>query len=221
MKKFYFISLLLFFGHSLSAQLFKIAGHEIGFIYAGPKLGMNFSKITNWSEFGSVQNKTKTGYQLGAVGEIGITNKLSLQSELSFISNGTRLDDTSAANFDAKIKTKYIGIPLLARMSFRVLGLRKVYAMGGSYQNIRTGGSYVSTDYNEPLNSEGWRRIDWGLMLGAGAEYPLKEGVIGLDLRYEMGFLDAHISDRAKNRHRSFKINLVYKFDLVDFLLKL
>jgi opacity protein-like surface antigen len=182
---------------------------------------MNFSKITNWTESGNFQNKSKIGYQLGAIGEIGITNRLSFQTELTFISNGTKLDDTSAANFDAKIKTKYIGIPLLARMSFNVLGLRKVYAMGGSYQNIRTGGSLVSNEYNEPLNSDGWRSIDWGLMLGAGAEYPLKEGNIGLDLRYEMGFLDAHISDAAKNRHRSFSFNLVYKFDIVDFLLKL
>lgn len=214
MKRFLVFTLFIILTYNVFGQLFKIGNHEIGFIYVGPKVGMNLSKISNWSEFGTVDNKYKFGYQIGAVGEFGLTNRFSFQSELTFISKGIQFDNS-------KIRTTYLGIPLLAKLSFRFMGLRKVYAMGGSYQNIRTGGAFVYNDFSEPLSSEGWRRVDWGLMIGAGAEYPTDHGIFGLDLRYELGLLDAHISDAAKNRHSTFGFTFVYKYDLVDLMLKL
>lgn len=223
MKKILFTAFFLAINFSLFAQLFNIAGHEIGFVYVGPKIGMNFSSITNWTEFGTTENKRHIGYQIGALGEFGFTNRFSIDTELIFISKGQKQTFTGG---ESSLNVKYLGIPLLAKISFNLMGLSKVYAKGGTFTNIRTGGSYVSTydsgqTSEEPLNNDGWTRVDWGLSLGCGAEYPTDYGIWGLDLRYDLGIVDVHKSDPEKNRNSTFGFTLVYKYDLVDLMLRL
>ena len=97
--------------------------------------------------------------------------------------------------------------------------------MGGTYQNIRTGGEYKyeSPAFSEtqPLDDAGWTKADWGMVIAAGAEYPTQYGIWALDIRYSQGFVDVHKSDNVKNRNQSIGFTLIYKYDLVDLLLKL
>lgn len=223
MKKFLLASLFAIMLSPSYAQLFKIAGHEVGFVYVGPKIGMNFSQISNWSEFAGVENKSRTGFQIGAVGEIGLTSMLSFQGEVTFVSKGMKNTFTGG---ESQYKVNYLGIPLLAKLSFKAMGLSKIYALGGVYSDVRTGGTYVTEyetgeTFEENLSSTGWTRMDWGMMLGAGAEYETKYGIFGLDLRYSQGFVDVHSSDASKNRNRSFGFAVVYKYDLVDLFFRL
>jgi hypothetical protein len=220
MKKILIVSLLLALGTTTNAQLFKIGKFDVGFVYVGPKLGMNFSQISNWTEFGTTKNKNNIGYQFGVVGEFGFTNKFSIDGELTFISKGQKqVFDAGESN----LNVKYLGIPLLAKYTFKAFGLTKVYAKGGTFTNVRTGGSSVTKlstgeTFEQPLDNNGWTRFDWGLSLGAGAEYDAKYGIWGLDLRYDLGIVDVHKSDPTKNRNRSFGITLTYKYDLVDLI---
>ncbi len=221
MKRLLFIALALLMFGSANAQLFKVFGHEVGFIYVGPKVGMSVSKISNWDATG-VDNKFKFGYDLGIVGEFGFTSKFSINSEINFVSKGIKQE---ADGYESTLRVRYIGIPLLAKLSFSALGLKKIYAMGGTYQNIRTGGElkYESAGFSETqtIDDAGWTRADWGMVLAAGAEYPTDYGIWGLDLRYSQGFVDVHKSDDVKNRNQSFGFILTYKYDVVDLFLRL
>ena len=220
MKKLFAFSVLLLLSTNIFAQLFTIAGREVGFFYLGPKIGMNLSQISNWSTFAGYENKSRIGLQLGVVGEIGITERLSFDGEFTFISKGQK--QTSSFSND-QLNVRYLGIPLLAKYSFKFLGLSKVYAKGGTFTNVRTGGSYTvvyenGVEFSEELSVDGWTRVDWGLSFGCGAEYKMDKGIIGLDLRYDLGIIDVHKSDAERNMNRTMGFTLVYKFDMVDVL---
>ncbi|HQE54786.1 hypothetical protein, partial [Tenuifilum sp.] len=68
-----------------------------------------------------------------------------------------------------------------------------------------------------------WTRFDWGFSVGCGAEYPTKDGIWGLDLRYDLGMVDIYrqMDENTKSRFRSFQFALTYKFDMVDLYFKL
>lgn len=223
MKKYTILLLLLAFFNAANAQLFKVVGQDVGFVYVGPKLGMNFSQISNWTEFAGDENKSKVGYQFGVVGELGFTNRFSINGELMFLTKGHKQTFDGGST---KYNVSYLGIPLLAKYSFKILGLSKVYAKGGTFANIRTGGtSEFSLDgdqsHKEDLNSDFWRRVDWGMSIGVGAEHEVDYGIWGIDLRYDQSFLDVHTSDAEKNRNRTFAISVIYKYDLVDLMLRI
>lgn len=221
MKKFLLVSLFAIMLSPSYAQLFKIAGHEVGFVYVGPKAGMNFASISNYG----TSPERKVGYHLGVVGEIGLTSMLSLEGELLYNSKGV-IDDLGGG-MQQNVKVNYLGIPLLAKLSFDFIGLSKVYALGGAYANVRTGGSvaFESATFSEdplPLTSDEWKRTEWGLVLGAGAEYDIKYGKIGLGLRYEQGV--SKVTKGAldnNNRSSNFGFSLTFKYDLVDLFFRM
>ncbi len=206
--------------NAAKAQLFTVFGHDVGFIYIGPKVGMNLSKFSQWS-YSDYTVKNRLGYQFGMVGEFGFTNRFSVQTELNFISKGTK------GEYGGTEETKRmpaIQIPVLAKYAFSFLGLRKVYANGGFYSTTRIGsgklvyqgqGGFVYDDYH-------WTRFDWGLSFGCGAEYPTKDGIWGLDLRYDLGFVDIYhqMDENTKSRFRSLQVSATYKFDMVDIYFK-
>lgn len=211
-----FIPFLLMFTNS-EAQLFNVFGHDVGFIYVGPKLGGAYSNISNTSEsFGKTESRF--GYQIGAVGEFGFTSKFSVQTELLFYSRGAKY-----ADIDGGIKMNYIGIPLLAKYSFKALGITKFYAMGGTYADVRTKGEFYYEGGETFELGEGFRKYDWGFSFGAGAEYPTQYGIWALDIRYNLGMVDLHdeAGDTYKTRSRSFGFALTYKYDLVDLFFRL
>jgi len=212
MKRLLIIPVLLLFTLAANAQLFTVFGHEVGFIYAGPKVGGTFSTISNFSDMTGFDTKNRMAYQIGAVGEFGFTSKLSVETEVLFYSRGTQL-----ADIDGKIKMNYIGIPILAKYAFKAFGLTKVYATGGTFTDIRTGGEWSDQAVSSPLSSD-FKKFDWGLSFGAGAEYPMDKGIWGLDFRYNVGMSDIHdaVGESYKTRSRSFGFSLIYKFDLVD-----
>ena len=50
---------------------------------------MNFSKFSQWS-YPTHEVKSRIGYQFGIVGDFGFTNRFSFQTELNFISKGSK-----------------------------------------------------------------------------------------------------------------------------------
>ncbi len=216
MKKIILIPLLLIFAISANAQVFKIFGQDIGYVYVGPKVGASFSNISNTDDqFGAT--KSRLGYQFGAVGEFGITDNISFQTELLFYSKGAKYDDV-----DGGIKMNYIGLPLLAKYAFKAFGLTKIYAMGGTYTDIRTKGEFYYDNGDSFELGDGFRKYDWGFSFGCGAEYPTEKGIWGLDLRYNLGMTDLHddVGDNTKTKSRSFGVALTYKYDLTKLLPK-
>src|SRR6056297_2916841 len=91
MKRIYLLMICTLLLSSAHAQLFTIAGQDIGFVYFGPKIGANFSKISNMDQTG-IDVSNRLGYQFGGVAEFGLTNMLSFETELVFTSKGMSTD---------------------------------------------------------------------------------------------------------------------------------
>lgn len=109
--------------------MLKIGGHEFGYLYVGPKVGVAFSKLSNSDAFaGTGDTKFRTGLHLGVVGKLGITERWSIQPELTFMQKGVRV---KTGPIESNFKTSYIGIPILAKYSLIALGFTKIHAMGG------------------------------------------------------------------------------------------
>ena len=110
-------------------------------------------------------------------------------------------------------------IPLLAKYTFSLLGLEKVYANGGFYSTTRLAKGKDIYQDDAVYEDYHWTRYDWGLSLGAGAEYPTEKGIWGLDLRYDLGFVDVYrqMDESTKSRFRSFQIAVTYKIDWINF----
>ncbi|MFP4556160.1 MAG: porin family protein [Bacteroidales bacterium] len=216
MKRTYLVVISILLFSSSYAQLFTIAGQDIGFVYLGPKIGTNFSKISNMDQTG-LDVTTRMGYQFGGVAELGLTNMLSFETELVFTSKGMS-NDLSAT------RVNYLSIPLLAKFSFNMLGLSRVYATGGMYNNLRTNAKVVYQDvFGESFDeTHHYTVIDWGLSVGAGAAYDIGYGLLCLDLRYDLGIVDVEkVIETEKNRNRSLGIALTFKYDAVDLFLRL
>lgn len=218
MKRLLLVASALLICSAAHAQLFKVFGHDVGFIYVGPKVGMTYSTISNISDMMVMDTKSKFGYQIGAVGEFGFTSKFSVQTELLFYSRGVRYDA-----IDGGIRMNYFGLPLLAKYTFKVLGLTKVYAMGGTFNDVRTKGEFYYDDGETYELGSGFKKYDWGFSFGAGAQYPMEMGIWALDIRYNLGMVDLHdeAGDDYKTRSRSFGFALTYKFDAVDIFFKI
>ncbi len=218
-KSLVILTLIVFTINAANAQLFKVFGHDVGFIYVGPKLGLNLSKFSQWS-YSSYTTKNRLGYQLGVVGEFGFTNRFSVQTELNFISKGTK---GISGTIEETKRMPAIQIPLLAKYSFSLLGLRKVYANGGIYTTTRVGSGKIIYDDGTVYDDYHWTRFDWGFSFGCGAEYPTKDGIWGLDLRYDLGIVDIYrqMDENTKSRFRTIQIALSYKFDMVDLYFKM
>jgi len=215
MKKYAILFMLIFCFSISNAQLFTIRGHEIGFAYLGPKVGTTFSTITNMDAY-TTNVSSRTGIQIGAVGEIGLTNMLSFETELTFTSKGV------ADDFGTR-RVNYISIPFLAKLSFNAMGLSRIYATGGTYNNVRTNARIVYDQLGESFNeSHHYTIIDWGLSLGGGAAYDTKYGLLCLDLRYDLGVVDVEKTiETERNMNRSFGVALTFKYDAVDLFLRL
>lgn len=220
MKRFIAIlAITLFTLPNTEAQLFKVFGHDVGFIYVGPKVGMNLSRFSQWS-YDDYKVKNRIGYQFGVVGEFGFTNRFSIQSELNFISKGTK---GIYGGIEETKRMPSIQIPVLAKYAFKFMGLQKVYANGGLYSTTRIGSGQVVYQDGIIYDDYHWTRFDWGFSFGCGAEYPTKDGIWGLDLRYDLGVVDIYrqMDENTKSRFHSFQFSLSYKFDFVDLYFKL
>ncbi len=215
MKKTISILLLTLMALGASAQLFKVGKFDVGFVYVGPKIGMNFTKINRWS-YDYVDTKSKFGYQFGAVGEFGFTNKFSIQTELLFLSRGTK---TTEFGIETTRKTNSIAIPILAKYAFRAFGLSKVYATGGTYTTLKTSGVEIFEN-GQTWDDYHWKTFDWGLSFGVGGEYDAKQGIWALDVRYDLGLVDVYkqMDENTRSQFRNLNITVTYKYDLVDLV---
>ena len=98
MKKVLFVMLLCFGMSTVNAQMLKF----------GLKAGANFSNL----EGDGVDGSTYTSYHFGAVAEISLLENLSLQPELLYSSQGTKVDEAGIK----EINYNYVTVPVLAML---------------------------------------------------------------------------------------------------------
>ncbi len=224
MKKVTLFILAMAMVNIIHAQLFTIGKQEIGFLYVGPKIGMGGAWVSNLKV-----NDENTGtlftYQFGVVGKFGLTNRLSIQPELIFSRKGSKVV-SDEFDYEGKRFADYIGIPILAKLSFIKIGKFRFHGSGGIYNNITLNHtSKFENDFEtfeHSIEKAFYKKVDFGFSFGGGAEYKMNYGLIVGELLIEHGAVDIYTNDisNESNRNTTVSFAATYLFDIVDLTSK-
>lgn len=161
--------------------LSAIAVMAFGFMNAqetrfGIKGGLNLTSFAGGNYYDA---KSLVGFQVGGFAEIKIIERLSIQPEVLFSTQGAKLDGGSLGDFDSKLN--YINIPVLAKFY-----ITKQFTVEAGPQI----GFLVSAKNNGNDAKDNFKSVDTGFNFGVG--YNFTEDV-SVGLRYTVGL--ANIAD--------------------------
>ncbi|ABQ03163.1 porin family protein [Flavobacterium johnsoniae] len=137
----------------------------------GVKGGLNLS---NWAGGDVSDTKALVGFHVGGFAEIKIIEKLAIQPELLFSTQGTKFDGGAFLG-DFDVKTNYLNIPVLAKYYI----VEKFSVEAGPQLGI-----LLSAKSNGEDVKDGFKTVDFGFNLGAG--YHFTDNV-SVNLRYTIG----------------------------------
>lgn len=144
--------------------------------------------------------KSVNGIQAGASFQAGITPGFSLVSELYFMRKGGKLKTNNPlTSSESSLRLNTIELPVLARFHFG-----KFYMNAGPSIAYNLSGSSKIKDASTKLSfsnsSEGFKRLDAGVQMGGGVEFPFKQRRIALDIRYNYGLTNIAYDKEIHNR---------------------
>ncbi len=175
---------------TLAILLITSFGFSQGF-HIGAKAGANFA---NQKGGDNDENfKTRTAFHAGLIGELGLSEKFSVQGELLYNSLGTKGEEIQSGNgytlaVKGDIKTDYLSLPILAKY-YIIKGLS---AEAGPQFSYLLSSNYDATASDNFGNSESLsvdikddtKKMDIGFAVGAS--YKLDFGLY-FGLRYVLG----------------------------------
>ncbi len=144
--------------------------------------------------------KSSNGIQAGASFQAGITPGFSLVSELYFMRKGGKLKvDNPLTSSKSSIGLNTIELPVLARFH-----VGKFYVNAGPSIAYTLSGDRkiedISTKLSFTNSTQGFKRFDAGIQMGAGVEFPFKQRRIALDIRYNHGLTNIAYDKEMYNR---------------------
>jgi len=180
MKKLCIVAILAIFSFtSMNAQGAKF----------GIKAGVNFAQLhAEIDGFGSETSDSKTGFFVGGVADIEISEKFHIQPELLYSSEGGE-----------DVPFDYINVPVIA----------KYYVAEGF--NVQAGpqiGYLLSVDGDSDL--EGANRITFGFDFGVG--YDINENFFAI-ARYDLGLSNLIDDSSITTKQNTFQIGVGYRFN--------
>lgn len=192
MKKFFAIAAMML------ASVGAFAQYSAGDVTIQPKIGLNCSNLTDYSEDGDTD--WKAGLAVGIEGEYHIKNWFGISAGLMYSQQGTKGEITN--NKDAKLQMDYLNVPILANFY-----VAKGLALKAGIQPGFKVSSKVKYD-GISIDADGVKSTDWSMPIGISYEYA---GFV-LDARYTLGITDAIKDVDAKNQ--VFQLTFGYKFKL-------
>lgn len=144
--------------------------------------------------------KSMNGIQAGVSFQAGITPGFSLVSELYFMKKGGKLKaDNPLTGGESTLRINTLELPVLARVHFGKIymnaGPSLAYNFSGSW---KIEGQSTRLSFNDP--TDGFKRLDAGIHMGGGFEFPMHQKRIALDIRYVYGLTNISHSEEIYNR---------------------
>ena len=179
MKNLIIIILLFSFANEIHAQM-------------GFRIGTNIATLNFAEEDEYLEIKSLIGLNIGALYEMQLSEKFSLQGELHFIQKGTRAEEI---DYDEKfwIRFNYIDLAIMSKYYLANIGeSTRLYLSATPYLgyaiNGKYGEEYDGKTYSESINfkEDEIRRFDFGIGLGLGLNW----NNWFLDIRYNIGLQD-------------------------------
>lgn len=179
MKKLFLIAIAII-GFSISSN-----AQDIKFGFKG---GVNFSALNGDNLSGNPDGRT--GYHLGAVAQVGLTDMFALQPELVYSAQGVK-----------NVDIDYINIPVLLKLKFAKLfsveaGPQFGFVVNNDLDNAFSGfTSKVET-----------KSFDLSGAVGAGVEF----GAFFGQLRYNFGFTNVIDIENLDTKNSTFQVSVGY-----------
>ncbi len=198
--------------------LSAVAILTIGFTYAqkaqfGIKGGLNIAN-ENFVGNGAPSTNSFTGVNVGAFVEIKISDKIAIQPELLYSTQGTKLNwfDSASGVTINSFKLNYINIPVMLKYyavnKFSLEVGPQIGFLTSAIVNGTSGVTTVDVDAKKFYNS-----TDFGINFGASYDFTKK---VSTGIRYNLGLSNIgsnqFVSNGDKITNSVFSINLGYKF---------
>ncbi|HLS94175.1 MAG TPA: porin family protein [Sphingobacterium sp.] len=163
----------------------------------GLKGGLGFSSLRSEGRF--LNSDTKTGFQLGAWGRVGIAG-FHVQPEVYYASKkaGISLENEEG---DATFKSMDVPILLGTRIGIGPIGAR---IQAGPVFSFAQDGKVVNL--SEATNWDAYKKNSTGIIGGVGADI----GSFTVDLRYEHGLTNLH--ETVNQKIRMWTIGVGFSF---------
>lgn len=178
---------LLSFGGAQAQEFFNF----------GVKGGVNFATLTG-DDADELDAKMKTGFHLGVLAEIMISDKFGIQPEVLYSTQGAKSDASIFEEFgdvDVTLKLDYVAVPVMLKYfvspGFSLEAGPQFSFLSKSEIEAEFGGEKESEDLKDDTES-----FDLGAALGVG--YGLPQGFL-VQARYVMGFSDVYTDSDARN----------------------
>jgi hypothetical protein len=152
--------------------------------------------------------KSARGIQAGVSFQAGITPNFSLASELYFIMKGGTLKaNNPLTTSKSTLHLNTLELPLLARFHFGKFyvnaGPSIAYNLGGTNKIESTSKAISFTN-----SSEGFKRLDAGIQMGAGYRFKVRRKSVALDVRYSYGLTDISYGQEMYNRYANISLRI-------------
>lgn len=172
--------------------LFSFGGVQAQeFFNFGVKGGVNFATLTG-DDADELDVKMKTGFHLGVLAEIMISDKFGIQPEVLYSSQGAKSD---MGDVDVDLKLDYIAVPVMLKYfvapGFSLEAGPQFSFLTKSEIEAESQGDSASQDLKDDTES-----FDMGAAVGLG--YGLPQGFL-VQARYVMGFSDVYTDSDTKN----------------------
>ncbi len=187
----------------------------------GVKAGMNLANFSGDGDFDS-----KIGFNVGVTVDYALPSNLYILSGLEFTIKGGKtkaeyimMEEDVAVRYKVTANPMYLQLPVHLGYKLAVTeGVNLVfhtgpyiaYGVGGKRKSTKT--EYTKDEKNSIGGKEDFfgddkaKRFDFGLGLGAGAEF----GKIGVGLGYDFGLVKLY--DESNNKNMNAYLSVGYKF---------
>lgn len=180
----------------------------------GPKAGVNFSNLS-----GTDNSEMLVGFHVGAVAEIKVNDKFSVQPELTYSTQGTKFSGNETylgvmTSYENKQKIDYINIPVMAKYyvadGFSVeAGPQVGFLMKAENESDASVGGISSNTKSD--NKDAFKGTDFGVNFGLAYDLPNGFFVNG---RYNLGLTD--IRENSDNgdsvKNNVIQVGVGFKF---------
>lgn len=144
--------------------------------------------------------KTNNGIQGGISFQAGITPAFSLVSEFYFMRKGGKLKASNPLTTgESTLHLNTLELPVLARFH-----VGKFYMNAGPSIAYNLSGKSKVDDQSSKLSfrnsADGFKRFDAGVQVGGGFQFPFKQKMIALDIRYNYGLTNISYDKELHNR---------------------
>jgi len=140
------------------------------------------------------------GIHAGVSFQAGITSKFSLVSELYYIRKGGELTaNNPLTNQNTILRLNAFELPVLARFHFGKFYMNAGPSIAYNFSGKRKIDD-VSTAVSFNNSTDGFKRLDAGVQIGAGYMFPIKQRRLALDIRYCYGLTNISSDKEMFNR---------------------